>query len=61
MRDQRDPTKLGEWYLKLRAQGMEKEEAVTVGVGDYENGPFMSSNPEDHHSNVDQTLCDLSE
>jgi hypothetical protein len=59
VRDQRDPQKLGEWYLTLRERSMPIEEAVQVGVRDYENGRFISSDPALHHSKVDQTLGNL--
>lgn len=60
MRDLRDPQKMGEWYLKLRANGMPIEEAVEVGVAPYENGPFISSDPAEHHSKTPQNI-DLQE
>ena len=61
MRDQRDPQLLGETYLKLRAKGVDVDTAVQMPVAPYENGPYISSDPADHHSKVDQTLGDLND
>lgn len=61
MRDLRDPQKLGEWYLKLREREMPITEAVEVGVKDYADNGFISSNPADHHSQTPQRIGDLNE
>lgn len=58
-RDQRDPQLLGETYLKLRAKGVDIDTAVQMPVSPYENGEWISANPEHHHSKVDQTLGNL--
>lgn len=59
MRDLRDPLKLGELYLEMRGLGLSIDKAVTMPAEKYENGPFMSSNPEDHHSRTPQNIGDL--
>ena len=55
-RDLRDPIKLGERYLMLRKKGVDIDVAVEIPVGNYEDGGFISSNPADHHSKVDQRM-----
>jgi hypothetical protein len=60
-RDQRDPETLGERYLLLRGKGVDIEYAVESPVRPYLNGQFISADPAEHHSKVDQTLGDLSE
>jgi hypothetical protein len=59
-RDQRDPQTLGEKYLALREKKVDIEVAVEMPVRPYLNGQFISADPADHHSKVDQTLGDLS-
>lgn len=56
MRDLRDPTKLGLKYLQARSQGVPIDRAVKRKVKPYIDGGFISANPADHHSKVDQTL-----
>jgi hypothetical protein len=60
-RDQRDPIKLGEMYLDMRSKGVDIETAIRMPAENYQNGKYISSDPADHHSKVDQTLGDLSE
>ena len=50
---------MGEWYLTLRKTGMEINQAVLVGVPNYEDGGFISSNPAEHHSKTKQNIGDL--
>ena len=59
MRDLRDPGKLGEWYLTLRKTGMSIAESVSVGVENYRNGTYISSDPADHHSKTPQQIGSL--
>jgi len=61
VRDQRDPTKLGLKYLAAREKDVPIVRAVKRKLKDYQNGKYISSDPADHHSKVDQTLGDLSE
>ena len=65
-RDLRDPIKLGERYLMLRKKGVDIDVAVEIPVGNYEEGPWMSSKPHEHHkyeffSNLPKDAGDLSE
>lgn len=55
-RDLRDPEKLGEEYLWQRGAGASIQKAANAYVPVYEDGGFISSNPAEHHSKVDQTL-----
>lgn len=55
-RDLRDPQGLGEGYLSLRALGVPIEMAVAVSVSPYDDGPFMSNDPADHHSKTQQHI-----
>ena len=60
-RDMRDPTKLGERYLELRAEGMAIHHAAFVMCDEYEDGGFISSNPAEHHSQPPQSLGNLND
>ena len=65
-RDLRDPQKLGELYLEMRGLGVSIERAATMPAEKYEDGPFMSSNPAQHHmvdffQNLPEDHGDLSE
>ncbi len=59
MRDLRDPGLCGLAYLKARKLGAPIEDAVAVPVRPYENGPYISSDPAEHHSQTPQNLGDL--
>jgi hypothetical protein len=50
-RDQRDPQKLGEMYLLLRAGRTPISVAVRARVSNYDDGGIMSNDPDKHHSN----------
>ena len=56
MRDLRDPRALGLIYLKMRQLGADIADSVLMPAQNYWDGKWMSSNPEHHHSKVDQTL-----
>lgn len=58
-RDLRDPERLGLRYLEFRKAGMWIEHAVWAPVENYSNGRYISCDPKDHHSKVDQTLGNL--
>lgn len=56
IRDLRDPESLGEVYLWMRRDGASIEEAVNARTLNYEDGPYMSSDPAFHHSGTSQTI-----
>jgi hypothetical protein len=56
MRDLRDPLSLGDLYLEMRGLGVSIERAVTLPAEKYQNGQFISCDPADHHSRVDQRM-----
>ena len=56
MRDLRDPILLGELYLEMRGLGVSIERAVSLPVEKYQNGEFISCDPKDHHSKVQQNI-----
>lgn len=53
-RDLRDPEKFGLVYLAARASGASIEQAVVMGGEHYDDGGYMSSRPEAHHSQTVQ-------
>lgn len=59
MRDLRDPQKLGEAYLKVRALNLPIVDAVHMPCDPYQGDGFISSNPAEHHSKTPQNLGDL--
>jgi hypothetical protein len=61
MRDLRDPEALGRAYILARKNGATVAQAVVQPVQGYDPGPFISSDPANHHSKTPQRLGDLSD
>lgn len=64
-RDTRDPSLLGQAFLDLRDKAPKREKApmtydrhhgALLSVPPFVGGPFMSSNPSEHHSKTKQDI-----
>lgn len=60
-RDLRDPEVLGHLFRAARFRGDNIEDAVNQRAPLYEDKPWISANPAEHHSKTPQTVGDMTE